>query len=602
MEVSKIAMKFITQGGRAAFGKFVSKSDKLFSKKVEAHVYQIGIIIDSEKGLFAIKGPHYQKWSDPAIYDSGLLGLPISDKTMAPDKVGAFQHFEGGSIYWHPSTGAYEVHGDIRELWKSMKWEKGLLGYPISDELKSGDDKIRYSHFQKGSILWVKQNRKTFVLSGEIAKRWRSLSDAWGLLGLPDEGDVLFTNGIYARGFEKGELVYNPMKRLAYLLTGEFCKIWQQQGGFDAKNPLGIPAGDADAEGTYQRFANGAICQSADQKSYIILSGPIYACYKSLKEHQGLLGRPTQSIAKAEDKQGQFCLFEKGVIYHHPKTGAFEVHGLILKKWKELGAEKSALGYPLSNELVSPDGKGRYSKFQKGGLIWYPKKAVQIDEKADFKTDYKISGQVTDAKGKAVSAPLTAQVNYSYVELGSAANSDPGTGGGAGGGGTKSVPLNQEGKYALDLGALFATNITLNVKYAKTVLATQQLLSNQEKIFQGNAQEYKCDLKVDLGKATSIPGRVVDQNSHLGIADLTVKAYLYEPKQTYFLGQGKTDAEGNFEVPVYQLGDKDQVSFRIFQWEEMQLADQIQAPAKSPEPAPTPKSIAKKIDKIAAAG
>jgi hypothetical protein len=85
---------------------------------------------------------------------SGFLGGPTTPETTAPDGVGRFNHFQGGSIYWTPATGAHEVHGAIRGLWSSLGWERSFLGYPTSNELSTEDATGRYSEFQHGSIYW----------------------------------------------------------------------------------------------------------------------------------------------------------------------------------------------------------------------------------------------------------------------------------------------------------------------------------------------------------------------------------------------------------------------------------------------------------------
>ena len=50
-------------------------------------------------------------------------------------------------------TGAYEVHGGIREKWASLGFETGL-GYPTTDQFRTPDLSWENSHFQRGSILW----------------------------------------------------------------------------------------------------------------------------------------------------------------------------------------------------------------------------------------------------------------------------------------------------------------------------------------------------------------------------------------------------------------------------------------------------------------
>jgi uncharacterized protein with LGFP repeats len=101
---------------------------------------------------FAVYGAIGDKWAQLGRED-GFLGAPLTDETGTPDGVGRFTHFQGGSIYWTPQTGAHEVHGAIRDRWQSMGWEGSRLRYPISDE-RSTSDGGRYSTFQGGTIVW----------------------------------------------------------------------------------------------------------------------------------------------------------------------------------------------------------------------------------------------------------------------------------------------------------------------------------------------------------------------------------------------------------------------------------------------------------------
>jgi hypothetical protein len=65
--------------------------------------------------------------------EGSFLGQPLTDELTTPDGVGRFNHFQGGSIYWTPNTGAFEVHGAIRDRWAELGWERSYLGYPTSD-------------------------------------------------------------------------------------------------------------------------------------------------------------------------------------------------------------------------------------------------------------------------------------------------------------------------------------------------------------------------------------------------------------------------------------------------------------------------------------
>ena len=54
------------------------------------------------------------------------------------------------------------------------------------------------------------------------------------------------------------------------------------------------------------------------------------------------------------------------------QTGAHVVHGEIRDLWLQRGAESGDLGYPISSEEPTPDGRGRQSRFEFGQITWYP--------------------------------------------------------------------------------------------------------------------------------------------------------------------------------------------------------------------------------------
>src|SRR5262249_14573546 len=76
---------------------------------------------------------------------SSFLGQPLTDELTTPDAIGRYNHFQGGSIYWTPQTGAHEVHGGIRDKWASVGWERSLLGYPVTDESATPDGVGRFN-------------------------------------------------------------------------------------------------------------------------------------------------------------------------------------------------------------------------------------------------------------------------------------------------------------------------------------------------------------------------------------------------------------------------------------------------------------------------
>ena len=62
-------------------------------------------------------------------------------------------------------------------------------------------------------------------------------------------------------------------------------------------------------------------------------------------------------------------------LYWTPATGAHLVLGAIRQHWLHLGGPASALGYPIADEVDTPDGKGRVSRFERGEIVWGPTQA-----------------------------------------------------------------------------------------------------------------------------------------------------------------------------------------------------------------------------------
>lgn len=120
----------------------------------------------------------------PAIH--ALLGAPLTDELPCPDGHGRFVHFaNGGSIYWTPETGPHEVHGGIRAKWAALGWERcAFLGYPVTNEMPCPDGVGRYNHFQLGSIYWT-PTTGAHEVNGEIRTAWAASGWETGKWGYP---------------------------------------------------------------------------------------------------------------------------------------------------------------------------------------------------------------------------------------------------------------------------------------------------------------------------------------------------------------------------------------------------------------------------------
>lgn len=141
----------------------------------------------------------------------GILGIPLNPIRICQDGLGVCQHYQNGSIYWSPETGAFEVRSDIRTCWAFLGSERGPLGYPISAEIHCTDGSGLCSHFQFGSIYWSPRTLAHDV-RGPIRERWLALSGECGFLGYPITGEYPQGKQDRISHFERGSIRWSPTR------------------------------------------------------------------------------------------------------------------------------------------------------------------------------------------------------------------------------------------------------------------------------------------------------------------------------------------------------------------------------------------------------
>ena len=112
------------------------------------------------------------------------MGLPVTDVAVAPDKVGLFAHFQGGSVYWTPSTGGRVLSKAVFEGWAVTGWENGPLGYPVTDSRTTPNGRAQYAQFQRGSV-YSSAATGSHAVSGVVLDAWAVTGWENGVLGLP---------------------------------------------------------------------------------------------------------------------------------------------------------------------------------------------------------------------------------------------------------------------------------------------------------------------------------------------------------------------------------------------------------------------------------
>ncbi|MDG3014192.1 alpha/beta hydrolase-fold protein [Speluncibacter jeojiensis] len=190
----------------------------------------------------------------------GKLGFPKTVELGTPDRRGRFNLFQNGSIYWTIPTGAHAVYGDILTEWGRQGFERGPLGYPTQDQIKTPNKTGQVQAFQIGAI-YSSPGNGTHSVQGEIMKKYGTLGYEDSYLGFPKTNELGTPNG-QARynGFENGNIYWSAATGAWAIRFGPIWDAWQQSG-FEA-GKLGLPVGDQTdipAGGVTQNFQHGTV-------------------------------------------------------------------------------------------------------------------------------------------------------------------------------------------------------------------------------------------------------------------------------------------------------------------------------------------------------
>ncbi|SFK44244.1 LGFP repeat-containing protein [Amycolatopsis sacchari] len=315
---SPIVARYLDLGGATSFlGAAVGVETTVSGGSVQDYEHG-AIYYSSASGAHWMEGPilqHYRELGGPAS-----LGFPATDETATPDGVGRYNHFnhpDGASIYWTPTTGAHEIHGAIRNKWAAMGWERGL-GYPVNDEVTTTDG-AHYNDFSLpdgASIYWT-STTGAYEIQGDIRKKWLAMG-AGPRLGYPTTDESITPDGIGRYNHfnhPDGASIYWTPNTGAHQIQGAIRNKWAAMGWE---------------------------------------TGP---------------GYPTTDETTTPDGIGRFNHFTNNTsIYWSPSSGVHSVVGTIRDTWASLGWERSRLGYPTSDEYGIAG--GRRSDFQHGYITW----------------------------------------------------------------------------------------------------------------------------------------------------------------------------------------------------------------------------------------
>ncbi|WP_432491278.1 LGFP repeat-containing protein [Kineococcus auxinigenes] len=142
-------------------------------------------------------------------WEGGQLGFPTGDEQYTNSRRGRYQEFEGGSILWAPWSGAHALRGVIREARLSMYDAENILGFPTTSEIRTPNGRGAYNHFQWGSIYWS-PGTGAHPVYGAIRDAWASQGWENGRLGFPTDAEYIYEEDFVVQQFEGGVIGFSP--------------------------------------------------------------------------------------------------------------------------------------------------------------------------------------------------------------------------------------------------------------------------------------------------------------------------------------------------------------------------------------------------------
>ena len=123
-------------------------------------------------------------------YEWGTLGYPTSSERPAKNG-GSVQDFQGGVLWYSPSTGVAMTRAGFLEYYAAQGYEWGPLGFPTNSEHAAKNGSVQ--DFQGGTVWWtwgagVHQTRAGF------AQAYAARGYEWGWLGFPTSDE--YWNGV----------------------------------------------------------------------------------------------------------------------------------------------------------------------------------------------------------------------------------------------------------------------------------------------------------------------------------------------------------------------------------------------------------------------
>lgn len=390
--------------------------------------------------------PHLVWWNETKVADfDGVTPLKVSEGQRIHADVSLA--VPDGTLLPGPVTGTLTVSGAafsstlnlagtyiavdprtaIGQKWRNMGGE-AFFGRPINNEHWDDKGPGLAQDFANGTLIEI-SGHGVFYFSPQVTSLWRAGTTSGDIVrdavGLPLEDTITRSDGVQVQRFESGAIVVRndgTARAIFGAIYQDYLRFPGELANPSAQPFPGLPLEDEQiiVDGRSQRFDN---CDYF----WTPLSGA-HEIHGDIRQHwydlggagsRGFLGFPVTDETGTPDGVGRFNRFQNGMIYWTPQTGAREVHGAILERWSALGFERSRLGYPVSDEQPwqnpNTGQPGRVSFFQNGHIGWTPQDGAIEFPPESISFSQQVLTPSGTALGGTVSVTLRSDGTYNFT-------------------------------------------------------------------------------------------------------------------------------------------------------------------------------------------
>ena len=206
-------------------------------------------------------------------------------------------------------------------------------------------------------------------MCGDILAKYDSLGGTGSFLGWPQSNELVNPDGFGRRSVFQNATIYWSSGTGAHPVGGRIGWKWGDkgwEGGF-LHYPISDELTNVGNTGKRQAFQGGSIYWSTATDAHSI-GGAIGTKWGEYSWETGTLGYPKTDELVTPDTVGRRQEFVNGHIYWSAPTGAHPVQGGIFNLWAAKGYEGGAFGYPRADSYVTGCMQ-RAQDFQMGKLV-----------------------------------------------------------------------------------------------------------------------------------------------------------------------------------------------------------------------------------------